>query len=720
MLRQEVRTPNPISNSALTVVKDVECSGRADDQVKIRGFRIELGEIDTHLSKHALVRENVTLVRRDKDEEPSVVSYIVPEMTAWLEYVTTKGIKDEPDAEGMVGMLRRFQPLREEVREYLKSKLPAYSVPSTIIPLKRLPLNPNGKVDKPALPFPDISELAASAPRRTSQSASTLSETEKSLASIWAQLLRIASRTIGAHDSFFDLGGDSLKANQMIFEVRKTWRVEVGMNTVFRSPKLQDFALSIDKLRDTAAFESSLGDQNNDLLHAKSEEQDEDYAADARRLEKSLSEHYPSVENLDLSKPITVFLTGATGFLGSYILRDLLSRKINIKVIAHVRSKSAASSLQRVKETCGAYGFRSESWGSRLRCVAGNLGDPKLGLQKEIWDELSESVDIVIHNGALVHWVYPYSKLKGPNVQGTIDAMGLCAIGKPKSFVFVSSTSVLDNDYYVQLSDRLCSEGKAGISESDDLEGSRTGLNIGYGQVKWVSEYLTREAGRRGLRGAIVRPGYISGDSQTGVTNVDDFLIRMLKGCIQLSAQPDISNTINMCPVDFVARLIVAAAIHLNPSLEVIQCASHPRLRFNEYLGMLRTCGYNVPKVDYIPWRTSLERYVAQENQDKETQHALLPLYHFVTADLPTSTKSPELDDSNAIAALRADSDKTTSNADWTRGSAVGIEVMKKYVAWLVAIGFLPSPQEKQLQGVEISEKQKEALGRVGGRGGTG
>ena len=115
---------------------------------------------------------------------------------------------------------------------------------------------------------------------------------------------------------------------------------------------------------------------------------------------------------------------------------------------------------------------------------------------------------------------YPYSKLKGPNVQGTLVAIEFCAIGRPKTFVFVSSTAVLDNDHYVQLSDKLCAEGKAGIPESDDLEGSSSGLGkanqmrrriyltetgIGYGQVKWVSEYLTREAGRRGLRGSIVR-----------------------------------------------------------------------------------------------------------------------------------------------------------------------------------------------------------------------
>jgi L-aminoadipate-semialdehyde dehydrogenase len=89
-------------------------------------------------------------------------------------------------------------------------------------------------------------------------------------------------------------------------------------------------------------------------------------------------------------------------------------------------------------------------------------------------------------------------------------------MGKPKAFVFVSSTSVLDTEYYVRLSDSALAKGGRGVLESDDLQGSRINLPTGYGQTKWVSEQLVMEAGRRGLRGAIVRPGYIVGDSVTG------------------------------------------------------------------------------------------------------------------------------------------------------------------------------------------------------------
>lgn len=119
-----------------------------------------------------------------------------------------------------------------------------------------------------------------------------------------------------------------------------------------------------------------------------------------------------------------------------------------------------------------------------------------------------------------------------------MNCIALCATGKPKKFAFVSSTSVVDTPHYVEQSDRGIK-----LDEDDSLAGSSKGLGTGYGQSKWVSEYLVREAGRRGLRGTIIRPGYVLGHSKSGseyylelhrtestrltvatVTNTDDFL----------------------------------------------------------------------------------------------------------------------------------------------------------------------------------------------------
>ena len=110
----------------------VECTGRADDQVKIRGFRIELGEIDTLMSQHSLVRENVTLVRRDKDEEKILVSYFVPANGPTLNGFTSEMSDDEEP--GSMKSLPKYRRLVKDIREHLKKKLPSYSIPSRKLP----------------------------------------------------------------------------------------------------------------------------------------------------------------------------------------------------------------------------------------------------------------------------------------------------------------------------------------------------------------------------------------------------------------------------------------------------------------------------------------------------------------------------------------------------------------------------------------------------------
>lgn len=138
---------------------------------------------------------------------------------------------------------------------------------------------------------------------------------------------------------------------------------------------------------------------------------------------------------------------------------------------------------------------------------------------------------------------------------GTSTALKLATQHHLKSIHFVSSTSVLDTEHYVKklvLGDS--------VYETDDLQGSRTGLRSGYGQTKWVAEQLILRARSRGIPATIIRPGYIVGDSDLGVTNTDDFIWRLIKGCIQLGLTPRISNVVNMCSVDYVANCVIEVA----------------------------------------------------------------------------------------------------------------------------------------------------------------
>ncbi|GAA5964095.1 hypothetical protein JCM3765_000901 [Sporobolomyces pararoseus] len=677
----------------------VECTGRADDQIKIRGFRIELGEIDTHLSRHPAVRENVTLVRRDKYEEKVLVAYFVP-LVGSKELEGLVSGDDEEQTEERVGGkvshneiakgLRRYRKLIKSIREYLKTKLPSYSVPSVIVPLARMPLNPNGKIDKPALPFPDTVAAAAASAGNSSSSTSSekLTPTERTIHDIWLQLLPSPPSEIPLDESFFDLGGHSILATRLIFELRKTLAVGAPLGLVFDFPTIRSLAKELDSLRDSDLGLAGDKEKGNNAAANP----DNEYSEDADKLVETLP---PSYEKPAPSEsPKTVFLTGATGFLGAFILRDLLdvSRrgKQVSKVICHVRASNLEKGMSRLRESGEGRAAWDEEWvkSGRLEVVTGDLAEEKLGMGEEVWERLAKEVDVIVHNGAIVHWVYPYNKLRSANVLATLAVIELASITRPKALSFVSSTAAIEKAHYVRLADSIVQQGGLGVSESDSLDAGKVGLKGGYGQSKWVSERLILEAGRRGLAGSIIRPAYIVGDSTSATTNTDDFLWRLVKGCIQLGHIPDIENTINMVPVDHVARITACAAVQPSEEpLKVHHVTARPAPRFNRFLQALNLYGYNVEKTEYLPWRTLLEQHVLR-TQD----NALFPLLHFVLDDLPTSTKAAELDDTNTVQLLRSAGQSETVTVD--------DEQMGRYLAWLIAADFLEKPPRSGEQGV--------------------
>ena len=173
-----------------------------------------------------------------------------------------------------------------------------------------------------------------------------------------------------------------------------------------------------------------------------------------------------------------------------------------------------------------------------------------------------------------------------------------------------------------------------------------------------------------------------------------------------------------MVPVDHVARIVTASALHpIGDFLSVIHVTGHPRSRFVEILSSLSEYGFLVKATGYIPWRIALERFTIMESRD----NALYPLLHFVLDNLPQSTKAPELDDQNARAVLKLDSDWT--GVDLSQGKGVTMEEMGVYLAYLVAIGFLAPPDgpaKRALPEVKIERTALKKLECVGGRGTKG
>ncbi len=191
---------------------NIEFLGRTDDQVKLRGFRIELGEIEWVLTQHPGVRDSVVVARENAAGDKQLVAYIVP-------------MNGED-----VGI--------HELRSFLQEKLSAYMVPSAFVFLDSLPLTPNGKVNRRALPEPDQakSELEEGfvAPRNP---------VEQLLVNIWAEVLK--TEQIGVCDKFFDLGGHSLKATQVMSRVRNTFQVDLPLRALFEDPTVASLAMRI-------------------------------------------------------------------------------------------------------------------------------------------------------------------------------------------------------------------------------------------------------------------------------------------------------------------------------------------------------------------------------------------------------------------------------------------------------------------------------------------
>ncbi|KAG0028288.1 large subunit of alpha-aminoadipate reductase [Podila clonocystis] len=646
---------------------NVECSGRADDQ-------------------HPLVRENVTLVRRDKNEEQTLVSYFIPVAPSEDEIFMSSADEGQ---DGFSENKRRYRRLIRDIREWLKVKLPAYSVPSVFVPLSRMPLTPNGKVDKNALPFPDTPQFNNNAPVATAapdaSSGPAMNPTQLSIHNIWKQLLPSSPTWIPLTENFFDLGGHSILATRLIFEVRRVCCVDVPLNLVFREPTIGGMAkevsrVGMDELRiDVEA--------STEATTAEEEEKEFDYSGDFEDLRKTeIQATYTHTERQDKPDYQTFFLTGATGFLGAFILSNLLTNNPTAHVICLVRASSAEKALERVRACGETHLIWNEEWvtSGRLSVVMGDLGLEKFGLSTESWELCCRTVDVIVHNGALVHWVYPYPKMRAANVLGTLQGLKMASTYHTKSFHFVSSTSVLDTAHYGELSDALADTAHRGVPETDDLEGARYGLRSGYGQSKWVAEKLIMAANANGLPATIIRPGYVLGHTRTGVTNTDDFIWRLIKGCIELGVVPNMNNAVNLCPVDYVAQILYHVT-HPNA----------PPFRFNDFFQLLVKFGYNVATTEYISWRTALMEYTL-----KSQDNALFPLLHMVMDDLPTATKSPELDDSHTQEVAVQGSGFATPR--------MGSELIGVYLAYLVKVGFLDQPPHAGQEGVLILPEIKE------------
>jgi amino acid adenylation domain-containing protein len=196
---------------------NIEFLGRIDHQVKLRGFRIELGEIEAVVRKQENLQDIIVVVKEDLQGDKKLVAYVVPKI----------------NSENFIS----------DLRHYLKDKLPDFMVPSVFVVMEKLPMTPNGKIDRKALPEPEI--ILKSESGNDSTVLLQQSTTEETLVDIWKEILNI--NKVGTRDNFFEIGGHSLIGVRMFIEIEKRLGVKLNLQSLFKSPTIEDLSKVIDK-----------------------------------------------------------------------------------------------------------------------------------------------------------------------------------------------------------------------------------------------------------------------------------------------------------------------------------------------------------------------------------------------------------------------------------------------------------------------------------------
>ncbi|MES2936894.1 MAG: amino acid adenylation domain-containing protein [Pseudomonadota bacterium] len=469
---------------------NIEFIGRTDGQVKIRGFRIELGEIEAALAAHPSIREAVVLVREDCAGDRRLVAYAVAQA-------------------GHGGAGLQTQALRTA----LLASLPEPMVPAHFVVLDGLPLTPNGKIDRNALPAPDMAHSdTGHVPPRT--------PAEASLTRIWAEILQ--RDTVGIHDNFFALGGHSMLAARLMSTIHVQLGCKLPLALIFKHPTIAGFAGVVERGAPSAA---------TPLVPL-----DEWRLRQVRKADRTRSEFTYQ----------HVLLTGATGFVGAFLLRGMLDAWGG-DTVCHclVRARDAEHAFARIRESMKLYGLWRGEDASRIVAIPGDLGAPGLGLDAA--PRLAHTLDLIVHNGAAVNHALPYGELLKPNVDSTLHLLNLAATGKAKQFAFISTLDTFGRK-----------SGRARVDEhSSNLE-DRHLAQDGYPASKWQSEQLVDRARAQGLDARTFRLGRVAMDSRHGRGRMDDVVARYLQTCVMLGVYPDRPYAEKIIPVDAVAGSVIA------------------------------------------------------------------------------------------------------------------------------------------------------------------
>jgi len=518
--------------------------GRVDHQLKIRGVRIEPGEIEGALRRIAGVQDVVVTGCSPAGTASAPLALVA--------YV----VRRVPSVSALV------------LKRRLRQTLPEHLIPDIIMFLDRIPLTPSGKTDRSALPTPSPGH--ASSPE---------TETECALASIWAEVL--GGSEVGRESNFFDLGGNSLAAARLAVHIQQHFGKQVPARLIYDHPVLMQAARVIAE---------GMCEKDNPAGDARRKSMDSD-----AQLEASLT---PAAFQ-NASPDGAVFLTGASGYLGIFLLHELV-RTSERPVLCLVRAASADAGWQRICEQLAYYGLPEAKIKSRLTMIPGDLARERFGLSQSAFARLAHQTQAILHAGANVHFYHPYEVLAPTNVEGTREVLRLACYTGRREVHYVSTLAVADT------------HGTSGTHVLESFQPTSDDPPLtGYAQSKWVGERLLWQAQRRGLPVSCYRCDDIAGQSRTGQGNPRDFLWQWVRACVAMQCAPDVDMPLYMIPVDVVAKAIVCCMTQGLARNETLHLHNPQPTSWQRLLDALSICGHAVQRIPLADWLLLAEQRLA-------------------------------------------------------------------------------------------------------------
>ncbi len=478
-----------------------------------------------------------------------------------------------------------------------------------------------------------------------------------------ADLIGVETQDIDIQENLENYGLDSAQAMILVSKLEKLLGFQPSPLLLWHYP-------NIESLSERLAEEVQ---EKSDVQDTKSDRQTNPHVLDLKAeavLDPTIRPDAAS--QVFVGTPKNIFLTGGTGFLGAFIIRELLQHT-NADIYCLVRAADVQEGKSKLEKNLKSYAIWDDKYNSRIVPIIGDLAQPLLGIGAEQFQILAANIDTIYHSAALLNYVFPYSALKTANVLGTQEVLRLACQVKVKPVHYVSSVAVFESTAYA---------GKV-VKEQDDFN-HWEGIFLGYSQTKWVAEKLVKIASERGLPVTIHRPPLISGDSTTGVCNTHDFINLMVKGCLQMGSFPDVEYMLDMSPVDYVSKAIV----YLSMQQESIGKAfhlQHPQpVPLSGLINWIQSFGYPVEKMPYEQWQAELINNVSsQDNPLYTLRPFLLERWsdeQLTIPDLYLQSRRPYISCEDTLQALAGSSIVCPS---------IDTQLLMTYTSYLIQTGFL-------------------------------